>query len=205
MPLLKPSVIRPRARLDGSVICFDVSINGERLTGAGLRRGVVSVIVDQLAPGTPSCHVGGMNTARSRNYEYVRWLQRRKLERGDELTVRIVEATRAHRPSQKERSLPREGQRVEGTFAECSFCGKDRPHKLRSGASGGTLGVSTFICRSCACVAQQMKEQKASQALHLKRVQRAQCSFCQQTRQGLIQGMDGRVCSECLRKMVEAM
>lgn len=187
------------------MICLDVSLNGERLTRAGLRRGVVTVIVDQLPPGAPSFTVGGMDTARSRNHEYVHWLQRKKLKCGDEMSVRIVEASRAHKPMQRERSVLREGHRTEGTFAECSFCGRDRPHKLSSGATGGTLGVSTFICRSCSCVAQQMKEQKASQALHLQRVDRAQCSFCQQTRRGLIGGVVGRVCSGCLRKIVETM
>ena len=70
------------------MICFDVSVNGERLTRAGLKRGVVSVMVDQIAPDAPSCRVLGLNTARSKHYEHVYWLQNRKLECGDELTVR---------------------------------------------------------------------------------------------------------------------
>jgi len=187
------------------MICFDVSVNGKRLTRAGVRRGGVWVMVDQIAPGTPSCRVGGFNTARSRNYESISWLQGRQLECGDELTVRVVEATRPHAPTRRELSLPREGHRSGGTFAECAFCGRDRPHRLHSGASGGTLVADTFMCRSCACVAQQMKEQKASSALHLKRLERGKCSFCQRTRQGLLEGFDGRVCSGCLRRTVDRL
>jgi hypothetical protein len=103
------------------VIVFEVLLNGKRLARAGTEdMGVLSTHVTGVGKlgrqskgtkGAPESydldlHVGGL-TARARQAdEHLRWGPRTQLEVGDEVTIRIVEGTKADAPS---RQYPRKG------------------------------------------------------------------------------------------------
>jgi hypothetical protein len=104
------------------VIVLEVLVNGKRVARAGTEdMGVLSTHVTgvgKLGPrsrgavGAPSkydldLHIGGLTSRVRRADDHLRWGPRRTLKVGDEVTVRILEATTADAPS---RRIPRKDE-----------------------------------------------------------------------------------------------
>jgi hypothetical protein len=86
---------------------FNVSLNGKKLCLAGVgERGVLSAIVSWVAGDRGAdlfMEVGGLA-----NEEHVDWVNQKKLQVGDEIRVKIVDAGSADKPVRRRRIHPAE-------------------------------------------------------------------------------------------------
>jgi len=86
---------------------FSVSLNGKKLCLAGVgERGVLSAIVNWVATDRGAdlfMHVGGLA-----NEEHVDWVKQKRLQVGDEIRVKVVEARSVDKPVRKRRIHPAE-------------------------------------------------------------------------------------------------
>jgi hypothetical protein len=93
------------------MICFDVYLNGEKLCRAGMKDAVVmNCILDwvKLEEGGEEMAftVGGLYDHPSGGTAHPRWLNRRQLKTGDEVTIRIVDSETADEPVSEKVSTP---------------------------------------------------------------------------------------------------
>src|SRR5262245_44001332 len=88
------------------MIAFEVYLNGRKLCLAGVGNdGVLAAITDYVAGSRPDrlhLQVGGLLSPQE---EHVCW-RNAKLNLGDEITIRIVEATSVDRPRERKRRNP---------------------------------------------------------------------------------------------------
>lgn len=86
---------------------FNVSLNGKKLCLAGVgERGVLSAIVNWVAGDRGAdmfMEVGGLA-----NEEHVDWVNQKRLQVGDEISVQIVDAASADMPVRRRRTHPAE-------------------------------------------------------------------------------------------------
>ena len=77
-------------------------LNGRRVCTAGLdSRGVLSVIIDHVSGESRdevALTVGGMTTATE---EHLRWVERQKLQMGDEIQIKIIDVESADNPQRR--------------------------------------------------------------------------------------------------------
>jgi hypothetical protein len=83
---------------------FELYLNNKRVCLAGIGHdGVLSAIINYVrghGKNETSLHVGGLIGSAD---EHVQWVKRRKLRKGDELRVRIVEVESVDSPSDRDR------------------------------------------------------------------------------------------------------
>lgn len=197
------------------MLTYGVYRNGQLLTRAGLRKGVLSAIVtwvsregkkspDELPEGSVvpglECRVGGLNTARPAAEEHVDWLVLQELRLGDEVSVRIGRGSGARKPISRRQASSSTRTRRGKKLLRCSFCLVERPVRRESGGPGVALGANGAICFQCLAVALAMAESQADRALHLSRQERRACSFCGREKPATLFGTKAhRICTHCMR------
>jgi hypothetical protein len=119
---------------------FQVILNGKELCVAGFtEHGVLSAIVDCVSGhgrDMLSLSVGGLISSKA---EHVRWLEARRLRKGDEIQIKIIEAESADSPQRRDRRNPaadlRERKRyvreMAKKFGWTVTMGRSRPSKGR--------------------------------------------------------------------------
>jgi hypothetical protein len=86
---------------------FQVRLNGTKLCVAGLsEQGVLTAIVDYVSGygrDELALSVGGLISSKE---EHVRWVERRALQTGDEIQLKVIETESADRPKERHRRDP---------------------------------------------------------------------------------------------------
>lgn len=81
---------------------FEVHVNGRKVCTAGLGgRGVLNVMIDYVSGESRdevALTVGGLVRAME---EHVHWVERQKLQTGDEIQVKVIEAESADNPQRR--------------------------------------------------------------------------------------------------------
>jgi hypothetical protein len=160
------------------MICFEVTINGEKACTAGVGdAGVLSTILtfakrfeesqenqDQGKSEHIDLRVGGIANVDAETSEHVDWIHR-DLSPGDEISIKVIEAAKCDRPASKETS-----------YLRCSFCGKKQSEVLKLIA-----GPTNYICNECVYDCSQAiaeGEPIGAITLVLGKQAEARCSFC---------------------------
>ena len=121
------------------MICFDVYLNGEKLCRAGKKELVVlSTHVDFVEPKYEdddplTVTVGGLYEHPTSGNVHPRWIQRRRLDLGDEVTFSIVDSDTADAPVEEEISEPgwqEEQQRKYYQFLKAKYEGKNKDLRI---------------------------------------------------------------------------
>jgi len=188
------------------VKCFEVTINGKKVCTAGIGDdGVLTSILSLVAKsqtgsrltseiekGDPfeslNLRVSGIATPKDGVNEMVEWLHR-DLVVGDEIVVKIIDASDCDEPTSKE-----------VTNTECSFCGKKQQEAKKLIA-----GPAVFICDECVqdCLNALADDKPAGRITKvLTKTSEAPCSFCGLKRMD-VDGMVGvpraRICNQCVK------
>ena len=195
------------------MLCLDVLKNGKRIARAGVPRGSVSATVNwssceqrpHTLPGSTvvpglTAWVTGLRTVRPRKREHLYWARLRRLNLGDEFSIRVVQSATVSTPLSREQ-LPNARYTKSGSLEQCSFCGRWRGDREADAPSMAGRGMTT-ICAQCVFVAAAIVEQKGSSALHLKTNRDAVCSFCHKKRPRLVGSTNGTVCTVCLTRFL---
>lgn len=197
------------------MLCLDVLRNGKRIALAGVRRGSVSATINwadyqlgsnrdalserSVVPGL-TAWVGGLNAARPLRREHLYWVRLRRLNLGDEFSIRVVQSERATTPSSRE-PVPNSRYTKSGSLDQCSFCRRWRGDREADAPSMAGRGVTT-ICAQCAFVAAALVEEKGVRALHLRELHDSECSFCRKKRARLVRSKKATVCTLCLKRFM---
>jgi hypothetical protein len=98
------------------VLCFEVRLNGERLTAAGVESGVLSAVLSGVitptAPPELSLEVAGL-TGDTHMY----WAEP-KVRVGDHIDIRIVDADTVDAPVRERRESPEQMEQAERRYYE---------------------------------------------------------------------------------------
>ncbi len=109
---------------------FNVSLNGKKLCLAGVgERGVLSAIVNWVAGDRGAdmfMEVGGLA-----NEEHVGWVNQKRLQVGDEIRVKIVNAGSADEPVRKRRIHPAETLKAKKRYVR--MMAKELGWKIQTG------------------------------------------------------------------------
>jgi len=185
--------------------CFEVIINGKRVCTAGIGEdGVLTSVVtfvkrNRSAEETAetkenndseslNIRVGGIANRETGAMEQVEWLEQR-LVVGDEITIRIIEASECDEPNSKE-----------VTYIECSFCGKKQNDVAKLIA-----GPAVFICNECVddcSAALAEREPTGSITMLISKAAEAKCSFCGKSPievSGIVGVPTARICDQCIK------
>ena len=184
--------------------CFEVTINGEKVCTAGVGDdGVLVSTVQFVKRSNPdetadsqnnevsetlNIRVGGIANRDAGEMQHLEWLQR-DLSVGDEIVIRIIEASSCDDPAGKEVS-----------YLECSFCGKKQAE-----VSKLIAGPAVFICDECVgdCnAALDRGEPTGKITIILREIGDATCSFCGKKPkevEGIVGVSTARICNECLK------
>lgn len=178
--------------------CFEVTINGKKVCTAGIGDyGVLNTILSfvggkESSDQTPSerleLTVFGVATSTVGASEHLEWL-RRDLLVGDEIVIRIIEASECDQPASKE-----------VTYVDCSFCGKKQ-------AEAKTLiaGPAVYVCDECVqdCKnALRSSEPTGSITMILSKAAQATCSFCGRKPMevdGIVGVPQAKICNQCIK------
>ena len=184
--------------------CFEVTINGEKVCTAGLGDdGVLTSIVSFVEISNASdeteesqvnnsenfkLRVGGLMNRESGVTEHVEWL-RQGLDVGDEIVIRIIEATVCDEPKNKE-----------VTDLKCSFCDKKQFEVATLIA-----GPGVYICDECvgSCTdALAARESTGSITMIIDKTAEERCSFCGKKPievVGIVGMPTALICNECVK------
>jgi hypothetical protein len=107
------------------MLAFEIHVNGKKVCTAGIGEpGVLTTTVTWVlgdGTGHPKGHeelgmgVGGLVSGRD---EYLDWFARR-LRRGDEISIRIVEASAADRARRRRRESPAQRRKQQQKYVRC--------------------------------------------------------------------------------------
>lgn len=177
--------------------CFEVTINGQKVCTAGIGdygvlNSVLSFVVGKESsdPTTPSqsleLAVFGVSTSTVGVSENLEWLRRRDLMVGDEIVIRIIEASECDQPA--------------STYIDCSFCGKNQ-------AEAKTLiaGPAVYICDECvrdSKIALTSSEPTGTITMILTKAAEATCSFCGRKPidvGGIVGVPHAKICNHCIK------
>ena len=184
--------------------CFEVTINGEKVCTAGVGDdGVLTSIVSLVMRSNASdeigksqndnsenldLRVGGLMNRESGETEHVEWLHQ-GLAVGDEIVIRIIEATVCDEPENKEL-----------TNIQCSFCDKKQFDVAKLIA-----GPGVYICNECigSCTeALAAGESSGSITTIIDSTAEERCSFCGKKPIEVVRIVGvptARICNECIR------
>jgi ClpX C4-type zinc finger len=184
--------------------CFEVTINGERLCTAGVEDGVLTAILSFVKPQKPSdeaqaddtsvktesldIRVGGLVNVEPDASAHVDWLTQ-DLFVGDEVTIKILEATTCDEPTSREI-----------TYLQCSFCGK-KPSEVERLIAG----PGVYICKQCVghCLrAVANSEPTENITMILGKQAEAPCSFCGKKSvdvETIVGVPRAHICNQCLK------
>lgn len=178
--------------------CFEVTINGRKVCTAGIGDyGVLNTVLsfvggkessDQTPSESLELRVGGVATSTVGATEAVEWLQR-DLAVGDEIVIRIIEASECDQPESKE-----------VTYIDCSFCGKKQAEAKKLIA-----GPAVYVCDECVqdCKnALKSSEPTGSITMILSKAAQATCSFCGQKPtevDGIVGVPQAKICNQCIK------
>lgn len=184
--------------------CFEITINGEKVCTAGVGDdGVLNSIVsfvrrnnqDETAGSQTNevyesldIRVGGIANRDAGEMHNLEWLQR-DLNVGDEIVIKIIEASSCDDPPGKEVS-----------YMDCSFCGKKQAE-----VSKLIAGPAVFICNECVgdCnAALKHGEPTGNITIIVRETAAATCSFCGKKPnevEGIVGVSTARICNECLK------
>ena len=184
--------------------CFEVTINGEKVCTAGIGDdGVLTSIVSFVMRSNTSdkagespndksesldLRVGGLANREASATEHVEWLHQ-GLTVGDEIVIRIIEATVCDEPKSKE-----------VTYIQCSFCDKKQYDVAKLIA-----GPSVYICNECigSCTeALAAGESTGSITMIIDKAAEARCSFCGKKPLEVVRIVGvptARICNECIK------
>ena len=184
--------------------CFEVTINRKKVCTAGVGDdGVLTSIVtfvkrNNSSEGTEKVpandsenldlRVGGLANRGPGVTEQVEWLHQ-SLAVGDEITIKIVEASECDEPNTKE-----------VTYVQCSFCSKKQAEVVKLIA-----GPAVFICNDCVdccSTALTTREPTGNITMILSKAAQAECSFCGQLPtqvHGIVGVPTARICDQCIK------
>ena len=185
--------------------CFEVTINGKKVCTAGVGDdGVLTSIITFVKRNDSSeetadtqansdsasidLRVGGLANRGPGVTEQVEWLHQ-NLVVGDEITIKIVEASECDEPNTKE-----------VTYVGCSFCSRKQADVIKLIA-----GPAVFICNECvdSCsAALATREPTGSITMILSKAAQAECSFCGKVPtqvEGIVGVPTARICDQCIK------
>ena len=184
--------------------CFEVTINGEKVCTAGVGDdGVLVSTVQFVKRNNPdetadsqdneisetlNIRVGGIANREADEIQHLEWLQR-DLRVGDEIIIRIIEASSCDDPTGKEVS-----------YLECSFCGSKQAE-----VSKLIAGPAVFICNKCVgdCTAALDRgEPTGNITIVVPKTADVTCSFCGKKPtevEGIVGVSTALICNECLK------
>lgn len=179
--------------------CFEITINGEKVCTAGVGDdGVLNSIVSFVKRNEESEHtnhsdsldlrVAGLANRELGVTEHLEWVNQ-DLAVGDEIVIRIIEASTCDEPQSKET-----------TYLECSFCSKKQADVVKLIA-----GPAVYICDECVgdCTqALEAGEPTGSITMMIGKTAEAQCSFCGQKPIDVIRIVGvptARICTQCVK------
>ena len=178
--------------------CFEVTINGQKVCTAGIGDyGVLNSVLsfigskessDQTPSESLELTISGVATSTVGATDAVEWLQR-DLVVGDEILIRIIEASECDQPASKE-----------VTYVDCSFCGKKQ-------AEAKTLiaGPAVYICDECvrdSKIALTSSEPTGTITMILSKAAQVTCSFCGQKPtevDGIVGAPQAKICNQCIK------
>lgn len=120
--------------------------------------------------------------------EHLEWLNH-DLAVGDEITIRIIQASACDEPQSKE-----------VTYLECSFCGKKQAEVVKLIA-----GPAVYICNECVgdcSKALAIGEPTGRITMIIGKTAEARCSFCGQKPidvVGIVGVPIARICNQCVK------
>lgn len=173
--------------------CFEITINGVKVCTAGIGDdGVLTSIMSLGKRKNDSemldLRVGGLAHREAGATEQLEWINQ-NLAVGDEVTIKIVEASECD-----------EANRKEVTYGGCSFCNKRQGEVAKLIA-----GPAVYICDECVgdCLAALgTREPSGTITTIIDKAAEVRCSFCGK-QPSEIAGMVGvataRVCNECIK------
>lgn len=184
--------------------CFEVTINGEKVCTAGVGDdGVLTSILSLVMRSKASdesgesqkdnsdnldLRVGGLINRESGESEHVEWFHQ-GLAVGDEIMIRIIEASVCDEPDEKEvRKI------------QCSFCEKKQYDVAKLIA-----GPSVYICNECigSCTdALATGESTGKITMIIDKTAEERCSFCGKKPMEVVRIVGGpaaRICNECIK------
>jgi len=141
-------------RRSKNMICFDVEIDGEKVSRAGIGDfGVLAATVTwamhrrQLSTGTDRSRkvrvsVGGMTNTGNNVDEMVHWMNE-ELTVGNEIKIKIIESDKADEPIERT---------IEDSGPRCQFCQKKESEVSRLIYAP----PNNYICNECVAVCNQM-------------------------------------------------
>ena len=158
--------------------CFEITINGEKVCTAGVGDdGVLTSIVSLVKSSNASDETGesqdsenldlrvhGLTNREFGVPEHREWLHQ-ELAVGDEIVIRIIEASVCDEP-----------KNIEVTYLKCSFCDKRQAEVARLIA-----GPTVYICDECVGTcsdALAAGEPTGSITTIIDKTEEATCSFC---------------------------
>jgi len=184
--------------------CFEVTINGERVCTAGVGDdGVLTSILSLVMSSNASdqngesqndnsenldLRVGGLANREHGVSEHVEWLHQ-SLAVGDEIVIRIIEASACDEPETKEE-----------TKFHCSFCDKKQFDVAKLIA-----GPGVYICNECigSCTdALATGESTGSITTIIDQTAEERCSFCGKKPIEVVRIVGvpaARICNECIK------
>lgn len=184
--------------------CFEVTINGEKVCTAGVGDdGVLTSIVSFVKSSRAAdetresqdnysenldLRVGGLTNREFGLTEHLEWLHQ-DLAVGDEVVIRIIEASVCDEPKNKE-----------VTYLQCSFCGKNQAEVVKLIA-----GPAVYICDECVGTSSDALtagEATGSITEIIDKTAEARCSFCGKKPievAGIVGVPTVRICNECVR------
>ena len=178
--------------------CFEVTINGQKVCTAGIGEyGVLNSVLsfvggkessDQAPSENLELTVFGVSTSTVGASEHIEWL-RRALVAGDEIVIRIIEASECDQPASKET-----------TYIDCSFCGKNQ-----SEAKTLIAGPAVYICDECvrdSKTASTSSEPTGTITMILNKSAEATCSFCGRKPievDGIVGVPRAKICNHCIK------
>jgi len=189
------------------MICFEVTINGEKICTAGVGdAGVLSSLLtfakkrasaDKQGDGSRSnitLRVGGMADIDDETNEHLEWFVR-QVNVGDEIFIRIIERAESDPPPSKETS-----------YLRCSFCERKQSEVLKLVA-----GPHAFICNECvSSCTQAITEGMPTERITLVLGKQAEagCSFCGKKPKEVerVVGVPkAHICNECIAICLEIL
>jgi hypothetical protein len=183
--------------------CFEITINGEKVCTASVGDdGVLASTVTFVRRNNASAEtvdaqsnsysldlrVGGLANREPGVTEQLEWLNQ-ALAVGDEVVIRIIEASSCDDPKSKE-----------VTYVECSFCGKRQADVAKLIA-----GPAVYICSECVgdCGAALANgEPSGIITMVLSKTAEARCSFCGQKPievERIVGVRTARICNQCVK------
>lgn len=184
--------------------CFEVTINGKQVCTAGIGddgvlTSIVSFVMRRNASDKPGesqndnsenldLRVGGLTNRESGATEHVEWLHQ-GLAVGDEIVIRIIEASVCDEPKSKE-----------VTYIQCSFCDKKQFDVAKLIA-----GPGVYICDECigSCTgALAAGESTGGITTIIDKTAEESCSFCGKKPIEVVRIVGvptALICNECIK------